>query len=100
MQELSIKVVIAGRMYPLTIKRENEETVRKAVKLIEERLKDYSDNYSVKDKQDLLAMCSLHFVNQYLELEGKQTEDDVESVVKLHEINELLDSCLKSEVSV
>lgn len=97
MQELSIKIAIAGRTYPLTIKRENEEVVRKAVKLIEDKIRDYGENYSVRDKQDLLAMCTLHFVNQYLEIEGKQSNVDSESLDKLHALNDLLDSCLKKD---
>lgn len=59
MSELSIKVVIASRTYPLTIKREEEEGVRKAAKLINDKIKEYEENYFVRDKQDLLAMCAL-----------------------------------------
>ena len=95
MQELSIKIAIAGRTYPLTIKRDNEELVRKAVKLIEDKIKDYGDNYSVRDKQDLLAMCTLHFVNQFLELDGKKTNLDSETLGNLNRMNDLLDNCLK-----
>ena len=39
MESLKIKVIVANRTYPLTIKREDEEQVRKAVKVIEERLR-------------------------------------------------------------
>ena len=59
MSELSIKVNIAGRIYPLTIKRSEEQAVRKAAKEIEENIKKLQDNYAVKDKQDLLAMTAL-----------------------------------------
>jgi len=56
---LSIKVVIAGRTYPLTIKRAEEEQVRKAVNKINEGVKQLQENYAVRDKQDLLAMVAL-----------------------------------------
>ena len=36
--QLSIKVTIAGRIYPLTIERHEEESVRRAVKLINEKI--------------------------------------------------------------
>ena len=39
MSELSIKVIIGGRTYPLTIKREEEEKIRKAVTEIENNIK-------------------------------------------------------------
>ena len=43
---LSIKINIANRIYPLTINRDAEENIRKAVKKIEERLKFYEKNYA------------------------------------------------------
>ena len=61
MAELSIKVSIANRVYPLKIKIEEEENIRKAAKLINDRAKEYEENYSVRDKQDILAMCALQF---------------------------------------
>jgi len=59
MSELSIKVNIAGRIYPLTIKRNEEQAIRNAAKDIEDNIKKLQDNYAVKDKQDLLAMTAL-----------------------------------------
>ncbi|MGY6561288.1 MAG: cell division protein ZapA [Luteibaculaceae bacterium] len=56
---LSIKVVIAGRTYPLTIKRSEEEQVRLSVAKINEGIKQLQENYNVRDKQDLLAMIAL-----------------------------------------
>ena len=56
MNELSIKVTIAGRTYPLTIDRSEEEKIRVAVSKINDNIKDLRDNYAVKDTQDLLAM--------------------------------------------
>ena len=56
MSQLSIKVNIAGRTYPLTIERSEEEMIRKAADKINESIKDLKENYAVKDIQDLLAM--------------------------------------------
>jgi cell division protein ZapA (FtsZ GTPase activity inhibitor) len=95
MQDLSIKINIAGRTYPLTIKRDREELVRKAVKLIEDKIRDYGENYSVRDKQDLLAMCTLHFVNLFLELESKSNSIDSSLLDDLQKIDKMLDGYLK-----
>lgn len=95
MAELSIKVTIAGRIYPLTVKREEEETVRKAAKRINDRIKDYEDNYSVRDKQDLLAMCGLQFATQNLQLEEKTLNEDIGISEKLHEMDALISNYLK-----
>ncbi len=61
MSELSIKVVIGGRTYPLTINRSEEEKIRKAVSEIEKNVKDLKNNYAVVDMQDLLAMTALEY---------------------------------------
>ena len=56
MEELTITVNIADRPYRLKIKREEEEIIRKAVKEIEHRIKEYSEHFAFNDKQDLMAM--------------------------------------------
>lgn len=95
MGELSIKVIIAGRTYPLTIKREEEENVRKAAKLINDRIKEYEDNYSVRDKQDLLAMTALQIAAQNLHLEDKPVIEDPALADTLVEMEALISDCLK-----
>lgn len=62
MAEISLKVVIAGRTYPLTIKQEDEKSVQYAASLINEKVKEFEQNYSVRDKQDLLAMSALNLL--------------------------------------
>ena len=62
MAEISLKVVIAGRTYPLTVKQEDEQSVQAAAKLINEKVKEFEQNYSVRDKQDLLAMSALNLL--------------------------------------
>jgi cell division protein ZapA len=62
MAEVSLKISIAGRTYPLTIKEEDEVAVLHAAKIINEKIKEFEINYSVRDKQDLLAMCALNLL--------------------------------------
>lgn len=95
MRELSIKVVIAGRTYPLTVKQDEEENVRKAAKRIEERIKEFEKNYSVKDKQDLLAMCALQFANQLIDFEGKQMMEDNGELEKLKDLEKFIGNFLE-----
>lgn len=94
-EKLKIKVTIADRVYPLTIKLSEEEGVRKAVKKIGELSKKFSQSYAVQDKQDVLAMCALQFASQ-LEVKSVYTNINVKNVEdKLSEINNLLDSHLE-----
>jgi cell division protein ZapA (FtsZ GTPase activity inhibitor) len=59
MAKLSIKVVVAGRNYPLTIDESEKEAVERAAEDINKRIQFLRDNYAVKDVQDLLAMTAL-----------------------------------------
>jgi cell division protein ZapA (FtsZ GTPase activity inhibitor) len=59
MSELSIKVAIANRVYPLSVLIEEEEEVRKAAAYINERIKVLESSFAVKDKIDLFAMLVL-----------------------------------------
>lgn len=88
---LKIKVNIAGRTYPLTIKREEEEDIRKAVKHINEAVKRFEERYAVKDKQDVLAMCALQIATQNARLKGNHTQQVAQYEAFLNEISEALD---------
>ena len=52
MSSLSIKVNIAGRTYPLTIAREEEEMIRKAAAEINKNIDILKQSYAVKDNQE------------------------------------------------
>ncbi|MDY6800169.1 MAG: cell division protein ZapA, partial [Bacteroidota bacterium] len=54
-EKLSIRVNVADRYYPLKIDRSDEEKIRKAAKLINEKVLQYKQRYSDKDVQDFLA---------------------------------------------
>jgi cell division protein ZapA len=92
---LKIKVTIGDRVYPLTIRDEKEEEgIRLAVKKINEMVKSFEQNYEVRDKQDVLAMCALQFASMQ---EVKTVHEDLDSKKvenKLRELNQLLDSHL------
>lgn len=76
---LSIKVTIAGRTYPLTIDRSEEEGIRKAADAINKNIKDLQSNYAVRDMQDLIAMTSLQFSTDLLK-QTKSVEQEKEQV--------------------
>ncbi len=54
-----ITINIAGRVYPLNVPANEEETLRKVGKQIENMIKDFEQNFDIRDKQDALAMCAL-----------------------------------------
>ncbi len=60
-EEISIRVNIGERQYPLKIQAGDEENVRKAARLITEKAIFYYENFPVKDRQDALSMATLEF---------------------------------------
>lgn len=58
-QLISVTLWLAGRSYRIKIKSEEEEAVRKAVKLADERLQALKTEYAGQDYQDYLAMALL-----------------------------------------
>lgn len=89
-QKLSIKVNIANRIYPLKIDRHEEEGVRKAAKLINEKVKQFENDFAVKDKQDLLAMCALQFATEANEKISEVTSSTSSSQEKARRINDMI----------
>jgi cell division protein ZapA len=64
MDKISLKIIIAGRTYPLTIKKEEEAVIKAAAEKINANIKKLQGSYAVKDMQDLLAMTSLQMAVQ------------------------------------
>ncbi len=64
MEKVSLKIVIAGRTYPLTIKGEEENAIREAAERINTNIQKLQGTYAVKDMQDLLAMTALQMAVQ------------------------------------
>lgn len=95
MEELTISVTIADRPYRLTIKRNEEETIRKAANEINKNLKHYSDSFAYNDKQDLLAMVALEKTTNALMNRNELKDIDNNIAVKLTEIDKLLTESLK-----
>ena len=91
--KLKIKVTIGDRVYPLTIKSEGEEEgIRKAVKKINDLIKKFEENYEVRDKQDVLAMCALQFASRQ-EVKSIYNVQDAEQLEnKLQQLGVLLDA--------
>ena len=83
MNKLSVKVIIAGRTYPLTINESEEEKVHAAVRLINSSIKQLQENYAVKDMQDLLAMTALQLATKDASNSvsiGTENTDDLKEV--------------------
>jgi len=92
--KLSIRINIAERYYPLKVNRDEEERIRKAAKLINDKLLLYKQTYSGKDTPDFMAMVSLHFATKFLELEEKHDETPI--IEKVSSLNDNIEEYLNS----
>jgi cell division protein ZapA len=92
-EQLSIKVQIAERFYPLKIKRQDEEKIRKAARLINDKVLQYKQRYTDKDAQDFMAMAALQFVINLIDCEQQQNVVSLEK--ELGVLSRELDEILK-----
>ena len=90
--KLSIRINVADRYYPLKIDRSDEEDIRKAARMINEKILQYKQKYVDKDIQDFLAMASLQYVIKMLELESKKESTDLSESLK--ELSSQIDEVL------
>ncbi len=89
---IPITVWLSGRSYRIRIKAEEEEAVRKAVKIADEKITELRSHYAGKDDQDFIAMCLLSYAadnalegssfNPVLDTDVKDMLARIENVIK------------------
>lgn len=90
---IPVNVVIAERTYRLKIEPEDEEMLRKTVKLINEKVYEFKNNFAGKDLQDYVAMVLLWFATE----QSKKSPDAFvlqETSEKLASLESMLDKTL------
>ncbi len=95
-EKLKIKLSIADRVYPMTVDMAQEEGLRSACKKIEAMIKQFEENYAVRDKQDVLAMCALQFASQ---VEQKQMDNAIngdETIARIKDITDKVSAHLEN----
>lgn len=94
--KLKIKISVADRVYPLTVEPAQEEGLRSASKKIDAMIKQFEENYAVRDKQDVLAMCALQFASQVEQKQIDNAIDGEETIARIKRLNSLLDQYLEN----
>jgi cell division protein ZapA (FtsZ GTPase activity inhibitor) len=97
MSEVSIKVSLGNRTYPLSVNAGEEELIRAAAHEVNESLRALQENYAVKDIQDLLAMTALQMATQMISqrnTSGNDKSAPVADQAGLAEVNQLLEGYL------
>jgi len=90
MDELSVKIKIADREYPMKVSLEDEAQVRQAGKLINDKIKTYRDQFGIDDKQDLLAMVAFDCLMEQMSSSVPDNTIDESVVNKVNYLNHIL----------
>ena len=72
--------------YPMNINVNEEETIRLSASYINKMLKNLKERYSVKDDQDLLAMCALQLSVKLERMNSKKTNSKQKIIDDILEI--------------
>ena len=87
-ENLKIKLTIANRVYPLSVSPDQESSLRLSANKINNTIQQLEKNYAVRDKQDVLAMCSLQYAAQ---LEWSKNQSNGDQIVENDKVQELID---------
>lgn len=61
---IPITLWLAGRDYRIRIHPNDEEAIRKSIKIASDKLQELRQSYSGKDEQDFLAMCLIMYATE------------------------------------
>ncbi len=91
MGNISLKVKIGNRVYPLSINEADLDQAKKAEALVKENINKLKEDFGLNDPVDLLAMTAFEFANNNLSNtapsnDGAKPSAEVEK--KLLDINE------------
>ena len=90
MAELSIKIRIGNREYPMRVKAEDEERIRKAGKQLNERMRDYQTQFGINDTQDLVAMVAFDCLVEKLKNDESSNSSEDLAIKELSRLNRLI----------
>lgn len=91
---LSIKIKIGDREYPMKVKPEEEQRVRSASKIINEKLRSYRDQFGIDDKEDLLAMVAFDCLVSKMKVEDDFASVDNTTASQIDQLENMIKSAI------
>jgi len=67
---IPVNILLGDRTYRIKTSRNDEEIVRKTVKLINDKIIEFKTNFSGKDMQDYIAMVIIWYATQNANLDN------------------------------
>jgi len=82
---IPINIAIADRTYRLKLRAEDEEVVRKTVKMINEKIVEFKTNFAGKDIQDYISMVLIWLATEQTQsaIQLIQLKDAAEKITML-----------------
>ncbi len=91
-EKVPCNIVVAHEPFSLSVGKEEEEFVRKAAKLINEKMDSYRETKRIDSHQRLLAIVALDFVMSNLKFGAKYSDLQKSVMGKVSELDNLLSS--------
>lgn len=80
-EKMVIQLLIGKQVYPITIKREQEEIYRRAARMINDKLGRYEQSYPHLGYERYTSVALLDFAVQVIQLQNQKDESPYEEVV-------------------
>lgn len=81
-EKLVIQLLIGKQVYPITVKRDQEEIYRKASRLINEKLGRYEQSYPNLGYERYTSVALLDFAVQVIQLQQQKDQSPCEDMMK------------------
>lgn len=88
--KVPINITIYDRKFPMRVEPANEQLVREAGKMVEQRVVAYRERFTDTDAQGVLSMVALENAVKILEFQSTQSESPLASVIS--ELISLIDA--------
>ena len=91
---IPVNIIIGDRTYRLKIDTEDEERLRKSVKLINEKIVEFKGAFAGKDMQDFISMVLIWFATEQVKTNGETTSLH-DTISQLSQMEEMIDKALE-----
>ena len=78
----------------MRVKAEDEERIRLAGKILNEKMKSYRERFGIEDHQDLLAMVAFDCQVEKMKSEENKVSTDEAAFSRLEQLNHLISESL------
>lgn len=94
MATLSIKIRIGDKDYPMKVEESEEETLRLAGRMLNEKLKTFKEQYNIEDRQDLMAMVAFDSIVNKIKNQAEKSTTNNEVVDKITYLSSIISRSL------